>query len=92
MIIRILGEGQYVVDDAALDKLNELDAALDVACKGADETAFRAALTALLDGVHDLGEPHPVDEICESDLILPGADATIAEVTELLGDDGLIPG
>lgn len=92
MIARILGEGQYVLDDAAVDKLNELDAALDAACKGGDEETFKTSLTALLDGVRSLGKPLPVDEIAESDLMLPGADATIAEVTELLGDDGLIPG
>ncbi|MBO0843600.1 MAG: hypothetical protein J2O46_10470, partial [Nocardioides sp.] len=83
---------QYVVDQAGVDKLNELDAALDAACRQSDEKAFHASLDALLDGVRSVGQPHPVDEIAESDLILPGPDATIAEVTDLLGDDGLIPG
>jgi hypothetical protein len=36
--------------------------------------------------------PRDADALDESDLILPPADASIAEVKDLLGDDGLIPG
>jgi len=92
MIVRILGEGQYDVADAALDRLNELDAAVEAAIAAADETAFRTALLALLDGVRTVGVPHAVDSLDESDLILPPDDASIDEVREMLADDGLIPG
>ena len=92
MIIRILGEGQYDVADDALDRLNELDAAVEAAVESADETDFRAALRALLDGVRTVGVAHAVDSLDESDLILPPADATIDDVRDLLADDGLIPG
>jgi hypothetical protein len=34
----------------------------------------------------------PDDEIVPSDLVLPASDASLDEVRELLGDDGLIPG
>ena len=44
MIVRILGEGQYDVADEALDRLNELDAAVEAAVEAGDETAFAAAL------------------------------------------------
>ena len=44
MIVRILGEGQYDVADHALDRLNELDAALEAAVEAGDEAAFAAAL------------------------------------------------
>ena len=92
MIVRILGEGQYDLDEAAVDKLNELDAAVETACQGTDEAVFDAALAALLDGVRSLGTAHPVDAIDSSDLILPGPGSTLAEVSEMLGDEGLIPG
>ena len=92
MIIRILGEGQYDVSDDAVAGLNELDSALEDAVESGDEAAFATALTALLDGVRTAGAAHPLDSLDESDLILPRADATIAEVRELLQDDGLIPG
>ncbi len=92
MIVRILGEGQLDVDDGALDRLNELDDAVERAVDADDEAAFGQALTMLLQGVRDVGTPHPAEALDESDLILPPADASIEEVRALLRDDGLIPG
>jgi hypothetical protein len=92
VIVRILGEGQRRVDDAAVDGLNALDDKLVVAVEAGDDEAFRAALSALLDQVREAGAPLPDDEIVPSDLVLPTSDASLAEVRELLGDDGLIPG
>ena len=92
MIIRILGEGQRRVDESAIDGLNALDNQLVAAVDAGDDEAFRAALTALLDKVRQDGTPLPDDEIVPSDLVLPTGDASLAEVRELLGDEGLIPG
>lgn len=92
LIVRILGEGQYDVAESALDRLNELDAAVEAAVESGDEATFRPALHALLDGVRTVGVAHAAEEIDESDLILPDADASIEEVRDLLADDGLIPG
>jgi hypothetical protein len=92
MIVRILGEGQFDVADHALDRLNELDAAVEAAVEASDEAAFGPALAALLDGVRTVGVPHPADALDESDLILPSSDSSIAEVRDLLSGDGLIPG
>jgi hypothetical protein len=92
MIVRILGEGQFELADEAVSALNELDAAVEAAVLAGDETAFAAALAALLGAVRTQGSPLPVDSLDESDAILPPADASIAEVRELLSDDGLIPG
>jgi hypothetical protein len=92
MIIRILGEGQYDVADHALDRLNELDTALETAVEAGDEAAFAPALAALLEGVRTAGVGHPADSLDESDLILPPSDATIVEVRQMLTDEGLIPG
>jgi PspAA-like protein len=92
MIVRILGEGQLEVDDAASDELNVLDAALDKAVKAGDDEAFRLALTALLDRVRALGSPVAADSLASSDLILPYADADVADVQAMMRDDGLIPG
>ncbi len=92
MIVRILGEGQYDVAETHLDRLNELDAEVEVAVAAGDTARFRAALGALLDGVRSGGTPHDVEALDESDLILPPADASIDEVRALLDADGLIPG
>jgi hypothetical protein len=92
MIVRILGEGQLELPDTELDALNELDARVEEAVKSDDQDAFGPALAALLDGVRRAGQPLAEDSLEDSDLILPPADATIAEVRDLLSDDGLIPG
>ena len=92
LIVRILGEGQYDVAGSALDRLNELDAAVEAAVAAGDEESFRPALLALLEGVRTVGVAHAVDSLDESDLILPHGEASLEEVRELLADDGLIPG
>ena len=92
MIVRILTEGQFDVPDDRLDRLNELDAAVQRSVDAADEAAFASALAALLDAVRADGKPLPVDSLEESDFVLPPADGTLDEVRALLNDDGLIPG
>ena len=92
MIVRILGEGQYDVPDAELDRLNELDSAVEAEIDAGNEEAFRARLTELLDGVREVGAPLADESLEDSDLILPPADASLEEVREMLADDGLIPG
>jgi hypothetical protein len=92
MIVRILGEGQRTVADGELDGLNALDDKLVAAVESGDEDSFSEALASLLDKVRRVGSPVPDDEIVPSDLVLPSADASLAEVRELLTDDGLIPG
>ena len=92
MIVRILGEGQLEVADDQLETLNELDRAVESSIESGDDAGFRAALTALLDGVRRTGSPLAEDSLEDSDLILPPFDATIDEVRHLLEGDGLIPG
>jgi hypothetical protein len=89
MIVRIMGEGQFTVADEVVERLNELDDALEAALS--DEAAFPAALTALLEAVRAEGEPVADDELVTSDVVLPAAEATVAEVRALLTDEGLIP-
>jgi hypothetical protein len=92
VIVRILGEGQYDLSDDALDRLNALDADIEAAVVAGDQAALTTALTALHDGVRGAGTPHDPDSLDESDVILPPPDATIDDVRDLLGDEGLIPG
>lgn len=92
MIVRILGEGQYDVPEHALDALNGLDSEIEHAIDRGDHEMFRTALDGLLAAVRSNGTHHESDDFDESDLILPHHEATLDEVRELLGDDGLIPG
>ena len=92
MIVRILGEGQFDIDDAVTSELNRLDTELEAAVNRNDAAAFTAALQGLLDQVRAQGSPLPVDSLEESDLILPPQDASMDEVRRMLTDEGLIPG
>ena len=92
MIVRILGEGQFRVDDEAAAELNQLDAVLETAVERGDEGAFADALTRLLTQVRAQGSPLPPDILESSDLILPHEDSSMDEVRKLLTDEGLIPG
>lgn len=94
MIVRIMGEGQLELPEDQLAHLNELDAQLESAVMTGDESGFRSAMTALLDAVRSCGTPVAADALVDSDFIMPPADASLAEVRELLSssDEGLIPG
>jgi hypothetical protein len=92
VIVRILGEGQFDVDDAATPELNQLDTDLETAVDQNDEAAFTTALTSLLAHVRAHGSPLPTDTLEESDLILPHEDSSMDEVRKMLTDEGLIPG
>ncbi len=92
MIVRILGEGQVELPAEHLAELNELDRILAEAVTASDAPGFARALTRLLDRVHALGTPVPVDHLTESDFILPGPGSDLTEVLALLGAEGLIPG
>jgi hypothetical protein len=91
VIVRILGEGQFRVDDEAAAKLTALDSVLDKAVETSDEAGFRTALDASVRLVRESGVRVPDDEFTTADFILPFSDATVAEVRQLLAD-GKIPG
>jgi len=91
VIVRILGEGQFRVDDDAATKLTALDKDLDAAVRDQTEDAFSAALRAAVALVRATGMPVADDEFVTADYILPFSDATVDEVRKLLAD-GTIPG
>jgi hypothetical protein len=94
MIVRIMGEGQWQLDDAHAELLNSLDAGLESAVESGDEAAFRAALADLLAKVRTVGTPLAEDSLDPSDAVLPAADSALDDVRALLSgsDEGLIPG
>lgn len=91
MIIRILGEGQFRVDDATAAELQALDVGVESAVERNDQGALTAALGALLARARQ-GTPLPPDSLEPSDVIIPYEDATVDEVRKLMTDEGLIPG
>ena len=92
MILRILGEGQLEVADESLHELNEFDEALLEAVEKGDEKQFHSCLANLVNRVREVGHPVPADHLGPSEYIIPGPDATLDEVRDLLSEEGLIPG
>lgn len=94
MIVRILGEGQFTVDDAHTDLLNGLDSGLERAVEAGDEAGFQSAITDLLAQVRSIGVRLPDDSLEPSDALLPAEGSSIEDVRLLLDDssEGLIPG
>ena len=92
MIVRILGEGQFKVNDEASAVLDQLDTELEAAVEHSDLDKFTVALASLLAQVRAQGAPLPADTLEASDLILPHEDSSMDEVRKLLTDEGLIPG
>jgi hypothetical protein len=93
VIVRILGEGQYALDDGDRPTLDAMDDALIKAVDSGDEGAFATALDALATEVRQSGTPVPDDAFAPSDLVIPFADATLEETRDLLAqsDDGGAP-
>ncbi len=94
MIVRILGEGQWEVPDTELERLNALDDQVEQAVSHADEDQLALTLAELLAEVRSVGTPVPDEQLADSDLILPDAGSSLADVEALLAEssDGLIPG
>jgi len=91
VIVRLLGEGQFRVDDALFDRLNELDDDIARAVEAGDEGALWSGLQSLADAVRTNGSRLSDEELTPSDAVIPPEDLTLDEARELLSDDGFIP-
>lgn len=91
MIVRVLGEGQYRLDDEAFALASGIDDRVQAAADAGDEQGFAVALTELVDLVIARGTPLPPDDLHPSDAIVPGHGTTLEQARELLSSEGLIP-
>ena len=91
MIVRIMGEGQWRVDDADCAALNELDTAAAEALEAGHEDEFRVKLRELAQAVRDKGSRLDDADLTPSDGIVPPDDLSLDEARELFTGDGLIP-
>jgi hypothetical protein len=90
MIVRVMSEGQWQVDDALAGRLEELDADTERAVEQGDQEALTAALHALAD-VIKTGVKLPHDHLGASDAIVPPLDLTLEEARQIIHHDDLIP-
>jgi hypothetical protein len=91
MIVRIMGEGQYRVDDALAERLNELDDRAMEALDRQDEAELDRRLDEMAQLVRSDGSRLPDDDLSASDAVVPPSDLTLAETAKLLSEEGFIP-
>ena len=91
MIVRLMNEGQYRVDDSVLQQLNDLDERATAAAEADDEQTLDDALDEMFSLVKSRGEALADDELTSSDILIPPSDLTLEETKELLTDEGFIP-
>lgn len=91
MIVRIMTEGQYKLDDEVLAKVNELDNACVAAVEAGDEDGFHEHFEELLQLIRTQGQELPDDDLHGSDVLIPPGDTSFAEAAADFTGDGLIP-
>ena len=91
MIVRVMGEGQYRVDDGLAGRLNELDDAAEAALERGDEEELHRLLEQLAQTVRDQGARLDDADLSASDAIVPPPDLSLDEAKELFSGEGLIP-
>jgi PspA-Associated protein len=91
VIVRLMGDAQYRIDDALKGRLNELDQQVADAVEANDEAALWQGLAALADAVRENGERLADDSLEPSDAIVPPEDLSLDEARELMTGEGLIP-
>jgi PspAA-like protein len=91
VIVRLMGEGQYRVDDGLRQRLNELDDKAGAALEANDEVELDKTLDEMFELVRSEGEKLPDEDLSTSDTVIPPSDLTLEESRELMSQEGFIP-
>jgi hypothetical protein len=91
VIVRVMGEAQYDVDDEVAKGLNELDEQAAAALEAGDEERLRELLRRMAEQVRTNGARLPDEDLSPSEALVPPEDLTLEEARELLEGEGLIP-
>jgi phage shock protein A len=84
VVIRIQGEGQYLLPATRRARLDEFDQQLLHAVETGDEPTFRSTLSAALEFVRSAGERLGDDHVRPSEIVLPPQTMTLLEAQRLL--------
>jgi len=91
VIVRILTEGQYRLPGSFIDQLNEIDNKIVDVVEQEDEVKFQKLLSEMLDLVRNNSNEVGMDELVESDIVLPEPDITLIEAEGLFIGEGIVP-
>ncbi|MBX5465883.1 MAG: hypothetical protein K6U14_00080 [Firmicutes bacterium] len=85
MIVRVMAEGQYRVDEARWRQIHALDDELLKELEAGHEAEFRRLVEQAVSLARG-GEPLAPDQLVASDLILPPPDITLDEARRFLAE------
>lgn len=85
MVIRIMEAGQYRIEDPALiTQFERFDDSLNEAAAKNDGVGFVQALGELVTFIQQNGQVVPFTEVIPSDVVVPAADMTLEDASEIL--------
>lgn len=90
MIVRILSDNQYRLDDRYQRAIAQLDDRLLEAVQQGDQAASARLLFQLVRLVQENGQPVPPRELVASDVIVPAPDITLHEAKRYLRETDLL--
>jgi hypothetical protein len=91
VIVRLMGEGQYRIDDSLTTRLNDLDDRAQAAVEAEDEGTLDRLLDEIAELVRREGQPLSEEDLSTSDVVIPPSDLTLEETKRLLSHEGFIP-
>jgi len=91
VIVRLMGEGQFEVDEEVAKGLNDLDEKAGEAVERGDEEQLRVLLGRMAEAVRTNGSRVPDDDLRGSEAIVPPEDLSLDEAKQLFEGEGLIP-
>jgi hypothetical protein len=94
-IVRILGYGQYMVDDNVMHEINTVDNKIVKLLENGENNdsvraEFERHLKVLNIIVEEKGNAIESKEILQSDVVIPGQDITLEEARNLFKGEGII--
>lgn len=91
MIVRVMGDAQYDVDDEVAKGLNDLDNQAEQALQAGDEDQLRELLRRMAEQVRANGARLADEDLKPSEAIVPPDDLSLDEARQLFDGEGLIP-
>jgi hypothetical protein len=91
VIARLMGDGQYEIDEALCTRLNELDDKAVAALEANDEEQLDGYLDQMAELVRSEGTRLADDDLSPSEIVIPPSDLTLEETRQLFSDHGLVP-
>jgi hypothetical protein len=91
VIVRVMGEGQFEIDEEVAKGLNDLDEQAEQALDAGDRERLTELLERMAEAVRTNGTRVADEDLSPSEGIVPPPDLTLEEAKELFEGEGLIP-